>query len=172
VDASAYMSSSIAAPFDITTGPDGALWFTNGDNDSIGRITTAGMITNFTDPSVARPDGIAAGPDGALWFTNAGNNSIGRITTAGVITHFADPTIKAPFDIVAGSDGALWFTNYDNNTIGRITTAGAITNFTSAGAPTGHGISFPTASRPVPTARCGSRTRATEPSGGSPRRAR
>ena len=138
-----YTDPSIRGAFDITTGADGALWFTNGDNDSIGRITTAGAVTNFGDPSTARPDGIAAGPDGALWFTNAGNNSIGRITTAGAITNFTNPTVDAPFDIVAGADGALWFTNYGNNTIGRITTAGVITNFTSAGAPTGHGISFP-----------------------------
>ena len=31
----------------ITAGPDGALWFTNRDNDSIGRITTSGAITQL-----------------------------------------------------------------------------------------------------------------------------
>ena len=31
----------------IVTGPDGALWFTEYNDDKIGRITTAGGITEF-----------------------------------------------------------------------------------------------------------------------------
>jgi streptogramin lyase len=31
----------------ITTGPDGALWFTEQNASKIGRITTAGVITEF-----------------------------------------------------------------------------------------------------------------------------
>ena len=72
------------------------LWFTNKGNNSIGRITTAGVVTNYTDPSINEPEGITAGPDGALWFTNNGNNSIGRITTAGVVTNYTDPSISSP----------------------------------------------------------------------------
>ena len=70
-------------PTEIAAGPDGALWFTSPTTTSIGRITTTGVVTNYTDAGISCPDGIAAGPDGALWFTNQGNNSIGRITTAG-----------------------------------------------------------------------------------------
>ena len=40
-------------------------------NSSIGRITTAGTVTNYTGPGISHPIGIAAGPDGALWFTNS-----------------------------------------------------------------------------------------------------
>ncbi len=54
----------------ITAGPDGALWFTNAGNNSIGRITTAGVVTNYTGTGIIDPEGITAGPDGALWFTN------------------------------------------------------------------------------------------------------
>ena len=57
------------------------MWFTNLGNNSIGRITTAGVVTNYTGTGISDPTGITAGPDGALWFTNLGNNSIGRITT-------------------------------------------------------------------------------------------
>ena len=83
-------ASSILAPQGITVGPDGALWFTNAYNNSIGRITTSGAVSNFTGPSISSPSGIAAGPDGALWFTNVSNNSIGRITTSGAVTNFTD----------------------------------------------------------------------------------
>ena len=48
---------------------------------SIGRITTAGVVTNYTDPSITGADGITAGPDGALWFTDPFNEIIGRVTT-------------------------------------------------------------------------------------------
>ena len=69
-------------------GPDGALWFINLGDNSIGRITTSGVIRDFSAPTISDPGGIVAGPDGALWFTNYGNNSIGRITKAGVVTQY------------------------------------------------------------------------------------
>jgi virginiamycin B lyase len=130
--------SGVVGPSSITAGPDGAVWFTE-SNNAIGRITTAGVVTNFTDPSIASPAGITAGPDGALWFTNFNNSSIGRITTSGVVTNFTDPSILFPLGIAAGPDGALWFINAGavnaggvktNGSIGRITTTGTVTNYT------------------------------------------
>jgi len=118
----------------ITAGPHGNLWFTDYDGNKIGRITTAGVITEFPIPTSdsysSGPYGIAAGPDDNLWFTEWGGNKIGRITTAGVITQIPIPTgYSAPNGIAAGPDGNLWFTEYDGNKIGRITTAGVITEF-------------------------------------------
>ena len=56
-------ADTVDQPFDITTGPDGNLWFTSGVNSRIGRITTAGVITTFTDPAgnLIRPFGITLG---------------------------------------------------------------------------------------------------------------
>jgi virginiamycin B lyase len=45
----------------------------------IGRITTAGQITTYTNLGTDDPWGIAAGPDGAMWFTDYLNDTIGRI---------------------------------------------------------------------------------------------
>jgi len=123
-------TNGVQSPYDITAGPDGALWFTSDGNYSFGRMTTAGVVTNYTDPTDFAPGGITTGPDGALWFTNVGNGSIGRITTAGVITDFAVTGISQPDGITAGPDGALWFTYQGSNSIGRITTAGVVTNYT------------------------------------------
>ena len=60
-------AGDVSEPEDITTGPDGALWFTNFANGRIGRITIAGDVTTFADPAgnVDLPDGITTGPDGA-----------------------------------------------------------------------------------------------------------
>jgi virginiamycin B lyase len=121
----------------ITTGPDGALWFTEaytgtpGSGNKIGRITTAGVVTEFPIPTASSDTGcIAAGPDGALWFTGPAANKIGRITTDGAITEFPIPTAAGgPQGIAAGPDGALWFAESTANNIGRITTTGVITEF-------------------------------------------
>ena len=77
-----YTAPGIDNPADITAGPDGALWFTNSGTfdpttktftgSSIGRITTAGVVTNLHRSQHRRTGGITAGPDGALWFTNDG----------------------------------------------------------------------------------------------------
>jgi virginiamycin B lyase len=123
-------------PSGIVTGPDGNLWFTEFSvNPKVGRITTAGAVTEFSVPRPdATPSGIVAGPDGNLWFTQADfemgfEGYISRITPAGNITQF--PTGSFPHDIALGSDGAFWFTesNIQANSIGRITTAGAYRSY-------------------------------------------
>ncbi len=126
-----YTDPSVSGPLGVTTGPDGALWYTNSDGDSIGRISPTGVVSSFNDPSIDAPSRIASGPDGALWFTNTGNDSIGRITTAGVVSNFSNPSVSSPQAITAGPAGNLWFTNTGNDSIGRITPTGVVTNFSN-----------------------------------------
>jgi virginiamycin B lyase len=129
------------APIGIAAGPDGALWFTesNTSANKIGRITTAGVVTNeYTVPtSFVMPFNITAGPDGAMWFTEYDGDAIGRITMSGTITEYAITGLlntAAPYGITAGPDGALWFTESNAATnvpgIGRVTTGGAFSHFT------------------------------------------
>jgi len=119
-----------SSPFSITSGPDGALWFTEANGNKIGRIMTAGVITEYAVPTAnAYPEGITAGADGALWFTEYLASKIGRITTSGKFTEYAVPSFANPISIAAGSDGALWFTQYYANTVGRISTSGAFTEY-------------------------------------------
>ena len=67
--------------YGVAGGPDGAIWFCNSvPNGSIGRMTTAGVLTN-TYPGGINPIAITAGPDGAMWFTQSRSSGIGRITT-------------------------------------------------------------------------------------------
>src|SRR6267378_4059380 len=85
--------STDSRPVGITTGPDGALWFTEPYLDKIGRIATRGVIIEFEIPTPGSfPIDITQGPDGALWFTENAANQIDRITTDGVITEFKIPT--------------------------------------------------------------------------------
>jgi streptogramin lyase len=119
-------------PEAITTGPDGALWYTDGGLDAIGRITTAGEYTLLKEAGAIPSVGIVTGPDKNLWFTlQQQYGGIGRITTAGVVTLFTDPGGEYTQGITVGPDGALWFTE-SNGTVGRVTTKGAVTHFTVA----------------------------------------
>ena len=60
-------------PFGITRGPDGNVWFAEGLAEKIGRITPAGVVTEFALPPGTQPVQITAGPDGNLWFTEQNN---------------------------------------------------------------------------------------------------
>ena len=45
-----YTGTGISGPWGITPGPDGALSFANDGNNSIGRISTGGVVANYTVP--------------------------------------------------------------------------------------------------------------------------
>src|SRR5260370_28737820 len=103
---------------DITTGPDGAIWFIeiipNIQSGTlvgkIGRITPAGQISEFPVPTRSNLLGITAGPDGNLWFTELQSGKIGRITPTGTISEFPLPTSESTSAfITTGPDGAIWF---------------------------------------------------------------
>ncbi len=120
-----------AAPWLIAAGPDGNLWFTEFGANKIGKITPAGVVTEYGIPTAnSQPFGITAGPDGNLWFTELNANRIGKITPGGVVTEYVIPTPNSqPFAITAGPDGNVWFTEVNANNVGRITPAGIITEF-------------------------------------------
>ena len=72
-------------PRDITTGPDGKLWFSEIEASQIGRIALDGNVTEFPLPKGSRPRGIVAGPDGNIWFCADGTNQIGQLTPNGTV---------------------------------------------------------------------------------------
>ena len=125
----------------IVAGPDGNLWFTEFNANTIARLTPPGVVTEFTVPtSASQPDRIISGSDGNLWFTEYGAGKIGRITPAGVFTEFPVPYANSkPYTITAGPDGNLWFTDQAANLIGRLTWAGQFAGF-SAGLPANSGL--------------------------------
>ena len=118
----------------ITTGPDGALWFLfkvicdvcSNAGGRMGRITTAGVITEFPTSLGNFFGGPTVGPDGALWFI-ATQAEIVRMTTVGVATQYQLNAQAS--NITKGPDGALWFVENPvldglDSTLGRITTTG------------------------------------------------
>ncbi|MGL3108837.1 Vgb family protein [Bradyrhizobium sp. BR 1432] len=109
-----FMLAPASRPSAITTGPDGALWFTEAAG-KIGRITIDGSITEFPIKGGGVLHSITTGPDGALWLTEFTAKKIGRIPTTATVenlklTEFAIPGSTGPLGITTGPDGALWFT--------------------------------------------------------------
>ncbi len=75
---------------DFTLGSDGNLWFTSNtfvgrgtvSNGFIGRVTTAGQISEFGTPTaVSFPADITLGSDGNIWFNEDAAHAVGRILT-------------------------------------------------------------------------------------------
>lgn len=116
-----------AQPLQITSGPDGALWFTTFRGGVIGRIDTSGHSHSFRVPHGAETRGITVGPDGAIWFTENNPDSIGRLDPGtGLITLHHLPSLLGnvtPVSITTGPDGALWFTESGLSRIGRFNPA-------------------------------------------------
>lgn len=141
----------------IVSGSDGNLWFTvdrTGLNivdavthllakpvvGSVGKITTAGTITEFSLPEATSSSAIdesvdsvsfaiATGPDGNLWFTDAYANKIGKMTPGGIVTEYSlSYSGMWPRSITKGPDGNIWFmtAGYQKSIIVSMTTAGTI----------------------------------------------
>ncbi len=135
-------------PTQITLGPDGNLWFTEGLGNELGIINPeTHVVSDVTLPgNYILANGITTGPDGNLWFTDMISSDgvwSGAIGTINPVTHaiteFLDPVAGAvPTGITSGPDGNLWFTDWGSNRIGIINpTTGAITQFTIPGASSG-----------------------------------
>jgi streptogramin lyase len=123
-------------PWGITSGPDGALWFTAGGacGRYIGRMTTSG---GFTAYPIASFNGtllhITTGPDGKLWFGYAfdseqappgtSDSGIGSVTTSGQVTIYPTSTAaqsQYPWWMVTGSDGTIWFMVWNVAKVGQV----------------------------------------------------
>jgi virginiamycin B lyase len=115
-------------PGDITTGPDGRLWFTEPEPNRVGALNPVdGSIVTFSKPG--DPSAIVSS-GASLWFTHSISNKIEQMsTTGGQVNVFPLSADSGPGGIVFGPDSALWFTESVSNKIGRLTTAGTLTEF-------------------------------------------
>ncbi len=106
----------------ITTGPDGNLWFT--ETNKIGEMKPDGtLVTEITLPAGTEPNYITTGPDGNVWFTDStpSSSKIGHVSTAGALfPEIALPAGSGPHGITTGPDNNVYFTDDRTNKIGRV----------------------------------------------------
>ena len=132
-----YPITASGTPYNCCAGPDGNLWYTDFTNSKIGKITPAGVVTEYaTTTAASGPWGICVGPDGRLWFTEYNVSKIGAITTAGVITEYAASAAN-PTGICAR--GAM--VNYITaNDVWNVTTGGSLISYVAIGNGPWYGI--------------------------------
>lgn len=122
---------------------DGALWFTNSIpasstpvHDTIGRITTAGVITEYPVPTevAASQPGIlgqmAVASDGSVWFTEGNLNQVGRFwpSDPSTILEYAMPDATRVNFLATGPDGNMWYSGWSptsGDVIGELSLTGA-----------------------------------------------
>ncbi|MBS7655949.1 hypothetical protein KEJ50_05565 [Candidatus Bathyarchaeota archaeon] len=110
-------------PFDLTVDESNNIWFTEHNNERIGKFTLDGSFTEFKLPVGSRPWGIAwSKDDGKIWFTDEFSNVISRLSSDGRLEMF-----MLPFEYNAGPRGIavqnktfIWFTMYAKGSIGLL----------------------------------------------------
>ncbi|HEX8741502.1 MAG TPA: hypothetical protein VF712_00060 [Thermoleophilaceae bacterium] len=119
----------------ITRGPDGAIWATLRDAQSIARVTPDGGRAIWqTRPYKGYLEAIERGPDGNLWYADTGDIlarmdgggpetfvRLGRITPHGKLKEWIlGGSNTSPHDFVAGPDGRLWVAQANADRIARV----------------------------------------------------
>jgi streptogramin lyase len=139
-----------SSPIHIEAGPDGNLWFAQPGLESalrpggsllaaraaaaalnanqIGRVTTAGIVTEFTIPTAdSQPVDIAVGSDNNLWFTEFDGNKIGKVDLTVRITAMNANNGPASGGIVANLTGTS-FQGGATLTVGGLAATGVTVN--------------------------------------------
>src|SRR5581483_2452464 len=107
-------------PLGLTVGSDGELWYARPGNNTLGRVTTDGHVTEIKVPS-PEPTWITKGPDGALWFTD--ETGVARMGADGSVAQVWSG-LNYPSAIATGPDGKLWLTGSSQDVAARVSTAG------------------------------------------------
>lgn len=104
IDASLFATRIIAPS-------DGNLWFTEDKSPgALGKMTTAGMLTNYATPSSHAATVASVGTDNSIWFWEPNVATLGKSDLSGMMKEFAFPASATTniFSMTMGSDNNLW----------------------------------------------------------------
>ncbi|HYM61190.1 MAG TPA: hypothetical protein VEZ11_09885 [Thermoanaerobaculia bacterium] len=154
------------SPQGVAVEGDGNVYVADSRNDSIRKITPAGVVTTIAgsgNPGRAdgagsaatfyRPSGIAVGDGGNLYVADTDNNMIRKITPGGVVTTIAggvefsnsgaddgtgrNARFASPFDVAADAAGNLYVADSNNHAVRKITPDAQVTTFAGKAAARG-----------------------------------
>ncbi|MDO8414123.1 MAG: hypothetical protein Q7S51_10080 [Gallionellaceae bacterium] len=148
-------AASFNYPEGLTSDSAGNLYVVDRGNNTIRKITTAGLVSTFagtagvfgssdgsgTAARFTSPYGLARDNAGNLYVADTGNSTIRKITTAGVVSTLAGMAgmvgssdgsgaaarFENPYGITSDGVGNLYVADTGNSTIRKITATGAVT---------------------------------------------
>jgi sugar lactone lactonase YvrE len=149
-------AASFDEPIGIAVDASGNLYVADSYNDTIRKITAAGVVSTIagkagtlgstdgtgTAASFVDPEGVAVDASGNLYIADTGNCTIRKITAAGVVSTLAGSSLSSwgsadgtgtaarfnyPTGITVDASGNLYVTDTENDTIRKITPAGVVT---------------------------------------------
>jgi virginiamycin B lyase len=120
-----HVSAPNSRPHDPAAGPDGSLWYTGQQSNTLGRLDpTTGKITEYPVKTPnSGPHGLVADMAGNIWFTANYKGYIGKLNplTGEVVEYpMPDPNARDPHSLAFDQKGMLWFTVQTGNFVGRL----------------------------------------------------
>ena len=144
-------------PYDIAADNNGNLYVADSLNDTIRKITPAGIVSTLAGSAgmsgsgdgtgnaarFAFPNGVAPDNSGNLYVADSANNLIRKITSAGVVSTIAGAVgragaadgpggaahFNAPFGVTLDNARNLYVADSNNHTIRKVTPAGVTSTF-------------------------------------------
>lgn len=113
-----------AGPTMVTLGNDGALWITENNVAKLARLTTSGVMTEYSLAPATSATALQWGVDNNIYFADPAQNKIGQFVptaTSNAVTEYAIPTANAfPGQFTLGPDYRIYFTEVKGNKIGQL----------------------------------------------------
>lgn len=158
-------NAALSFPRGLTADAAGNLYFSDGFNHRIRKITPAGIITTIagngipgfagdngpgTGAAIILPEGVAADAAGNVYCAVPLGQRIRRISPTGIITTFAgngkkgfagdggpasQASLSSPFGVAADSSGNVYIADTNNHRIRKVTPDGRITTVAGTGKP-------------------------------------
>jgi len=153
-------------PSGIAVDGTGNLYVADANNDTIRKVTSAGIVTTLAGNSgnygsadgtgasarFSGPNGIAVDGSGNVYVADTFNSTIRKVTSTGVVTTLAgthgatgsaDGTGGAalfnfPYSIAIDASGNLFVSDSDNDTIRKATSSGVVTTLAGSAATAGY----------------------------------
>ena len=117
-------SARFSAPADVAADSAGNLYVADTGNNSIRRITAAGVVSTVAT-GFNHPAGIAVDGSGNLYVADTGNNSIRMVSAAGAVTTLASG-FNGPSGVAVDSTGNVYVGDTLNHVVKSITPAGVV----------------------------------------------